>query len=428
MFGLQEILENQLAELAAPKSVLLRVLNRRFEELGVLLTSAQQDELAEQIMRTADGTIHIECEDDQIIRAGFRSVAEVEPLIRGVLNGLSGDIEKFVRNFEEDLPDMLQNMASGVAPIILTSLRKRASKMLAERRSDRESFRCRVSSTWRAPLDLLETHLTIAIEVGQYISETHGPAAMQENDVVFDVLTRLHARACQISWEILTLLENGFADGAHARWRSLHEVTTVANLIAEHDATLAERYLLHEGIESYAAARQYRRYWERLGLERITDEEMDELTQVRDQLIKRFGADYGYDYGWAANVVGKRRPTFADIEEHVKFDHLRPFYRLASYNVHANAKGVFVKLGILGQRKDVLLAGPSDAGLDEPGHAMAMSLAQITICLLTHESTFDTLVISRILLDLVAEVGDAFAKTHGTLTEEESGASPYDKL
>ncbi len=80
----------------------------------------------------------------------------------------------------------------------------------------------------------------------------------KEGDFVFDVVIRLHARACQIASEVLKLLKSGFADGAHARWRSLHEVAVVALFIHKHGNDVAEKYLLHDVVESYRAATQYR--------------------------------------------------------------------------------------------------------------------------------------------------------------------------
>ncbi|WP_217430933.1 DUF5677 domain-containing protein [Sphingomonas bacterium] len=54
-----------------------------------------------------------------------------------------------------------------------------------------------------------------------------------------DTMLHLHARACQVVFEIITLMENGLADGAMARWRTLHEITVVATILAEHGEELA---------------------------------------------------------------------------------------------------------------------------------------------------------------------------------------------
>jgi hypothetical protein len=63
-------------------------------------------------------------------------------------------------------------------------------------------------------------------------------------------LVKLHARACLISAEILSLLRSGHASGAHARWRALHEVAVIADFLASGDSDLARGYLLYEHVES----------------------------------------------------------------------------------------------------------------------------------------------------------------------------------
>ncbi len=83
-----------------------------------------------------------------------------------------------------------------------------------------------------------------------------------ENNHVFFVLTRSHARACQIAREILTLIKNGYADGAMARWRALHEISVISSFIAKHGNEVAEKYLLHSNIESNKAAVLYQKlFW-----------------------------------------------------------------------------------------------------------------------------------------------------------------------
>ena len=102
-------------------------------------------------------------------------------------------------------------------------------------------------------------------------------------------------------------------------------------------------------------------------------------------------------------------------EEKVNLDHLRPYYKLASHNVHANPKGIFFRLGILENIDDLLPAGPSDLGMTEPGHSMALSLGDITVQLLKFEHNIDTLVISKMLLELQDEVGEALYDAHKSI-------------
>jgi hypothetical protein len=64
----------------------------------------------------------------------------------------------------------------------------------------------------------------------------------------------------------------------------------------------------------------------------------------------------------------------------------------------------------------MLLAGPSDLGLADPGHGTSMSPSQITSTLLTMKPNIDRLVICQILLRLEDEVGEAFLAANAELT------------
>jgi len=65
--------------------------------------------------------------------------------------------------------------------------------------------------------------------------------------------------------EIAVLLRSGYADGAHARWRTLHEISVVAALLKEHGEELAERWWCHVAVESLRGANQFNRYAHLLG-------------------------------------------------------------------------------------------------------------------------------------------------------------------
>lgn len=87
--------------------------------------------------------------------------------------------------------------------------------------------------------------------------------------------------------------------------------------------------------------------------------------------------------------------------------------------MHAGPKGAVFRLGLLPTTKPMLLAGPSNAGLDEAGKLTAISLSQITTNLLLHRITFDSLVWSKILLSLSREVENAFSNLGKRLNREE---------
>lgn len=115
-------------------------------------------------------------------------------------------------------------------------------------------------------------------------------------------------------------------------------------------------------------------------------------------------------YGWAAEALGNEKPNFAEIEQATNVGHWRPYYKLASHNVHSNPKGIFYKLGLLREAEHVLLVGASNCGLFLPGHSAAISLMQATTALSFVAPSFDSIVICQVMQLLCDELGESFAR------------------
>jgi hypothetical protein len=114
--------------------------------------------------------------------------------------------------------------------------------------------------------------------------------------------------------------------------------------------------------------------------------------------------------------------TFACIEKAADLEHMRPFYKMASNSTHASPKGVGYRLGLMPD-SPLLLAGPSDYGLADPGQNSAISLMQLTVCLLTTNPTIDGLMTLTAMQRLVDEIREAFCKIQFEIEkeQEESG-------
>ena len=138
-----------------------------------------------------------------------------------------------------------------------------------------------------------------------------------------------------------------------------------------------------------------------------------------EAVIARYGEDFRSDYGWASEALGNRNPNFDALEASVGLDHWRAHYRMGGHNVHANPKGTFFKLGLLDE-VNLLLAGPSNAGLADPGQNAALSLTQLSSALLVLQTTFDNLVALRTMLLLEGEIGEMFLDADQCLKEDEA--------
>jgi hypothetical protein len=329
------------------------------------------------------------------------------------------DISRWISRASKAIEQAIPEAAEDVARWLLRRIKRGAREGLAARASERSAFEFRLWDRWASGLELLSLEVALATEAGELANKWLRKHLRRSDSFVVDVLTRLHARACQVAGEVEALLSSGHADGAAARWRTLHELSVVSWFIQDKGNEVAEQYLLHTTIDSLRAARQYNELAPIVGYKPFSQRELATLERQTSRLVKRFGSSFREEYGWASAALGNPAPRFADIEKSVDLRALRPWYKLASHNVHAGPKGALFRLGLLQTDKPILLAGPSNVGLDEAGCLTAISLCQISICLLLHRTTFDSLVWSKILVEVSREAEDAFTRTAKQLEREE---------
>lgn len=423
MKALQELLDDLVDGI--PERILCEVVAAKFVEQGVTLSARERKRLAKHLRTPGESrfvlrrwkfwdrrTVSVTLTPNEIDRA--------EAMLREFL--------------EEGLPEVVRNATDETSRAMLADFKERWDAESRAQRRDLHRFRGHLRRRWEAPLEALRMHVTVARELGGLFGAAlaEAPDSLSRKHLI-EVLGRLHARACQIAQEVVCLLEGGFADGAMARWRTLHEVAVIASFVAAHGEELAERYVLYQAVESKRAAAEYQRCQPALGFEPLADEEMAAISRAYDEVITRFAPEFGRrDYGWAAHHLAKhydwaarelkgRGPTFRDIERAVDIDHLRSHYRFASHNVHANPKGVFVKLGLLTE-SEILLAGPSDSGLEEPGQCTALSLSHVCAAHFSAvtQPTMDHIVLLKIVSDLVPDIADSFTEVHRQMLSEEA--------
>jgi len=416
MDEIQKTFESTIAEYL-PRKVCSSIIKDKCNELGIKLNPGQLDYIESKLARTSGNNLTIQFDDEQLMN----STIPKEIISKGKLTIHLDDVadvdsvaEEIIKQFLSKLPDLIPE----ITDVLLKALKKDAHKKLKQDKQWRSRFESNLNKTWKKPINLLELFLALAFEFGEEFSHEYRPAAVEHQDHVFEVLTRLHARSCQIGFEVLTLLRSGLADGAHARWRTLHEIAVTALFIAEHGDDVANQYLCYDIVDCYKAAQLYQKYCTSLDYEPLTQEEIDVMKDAYEKMKDRFGSSFAKRYGWAARAVGKESPTFRDIEQSIKMDHMRPYYRLASYNVHANPRGVFFKLGLASTEEGILLAGPSNTGLADPASGTALSITQVTTTLLNHEPNLDRIVASNILIKLKDEIGDTFVETQTKLEND----------
>lgn len=403
MKDISDIFNKFYEEISDPRSFLSILIKNEFNKIKIELTKEQNDKLVMQIL-SSTSSAEIKLSDEQIKKAGYSSENDLKEEVEKIFNNLEATVSKSVEKFTTNLPNTMLELADDVADYMLNKIKKDLPSYLADGRSDNKNLRDSINETWGKSLDLLEVLIGMSLEIGERYKD-EDLTITDSNKYLYDALFRLHARACQTSSEILTLLRSGYADGANARWRSLYEIVIICFFIRDHGNELTKKYLDYQLIDSYKEILQHQEYAEILGYEPFSEEEIKEFVNIVKQLDDEYGTEYKKGgYGWASAILNKKKTTFRDIEQSIDQEHMRPFYKRASYNIHAAAISLFSQLG-LHESDNIMLAGPSNLGLVEPCKSTAVSLAQITTTLIIDEEPeMGAIVASRMLSKLEREI------------------------
>lgn len=405
---LQEALEESFNTL--PRAFAEELFQQKLTAAGIEPEGALVDKLVDHVLNN--------------IEADFEWPADhpaSQAAIERILNITDEDMADLDRRFDrfskQELPEIVTNIAETAGASLLRRLKRNWSDQRTWEKQVTGGFRDRLELRWCKAFTALRMLLTISVEMGGEAYEKRRRSRAKRNIYRTDVLIRLHARACQVTGEILALMEAGYADGAMARWRTLHEIAVVATLIAEHGDELAERYLAHEVVESKRALVLYSRTYKDLGYGPPSATEIGRVDALHSQAVAHYGRDFANPNGWAAKHLGIANPNFSQLEEAAGRFRMRSHYKMASYNVHAGVKGITYKLGSMGAGP-AIVAGPSNAGLDEPGQNAAITLSQITFLLIGPGKQLDELVIMWAFAKLQADAVEAFVRAGRKLKRE----------
>ena len=405
---LQAMVEEQVGEL--PRLLATRLMREKLEPFGC----AGDDTL---VGRFVDHLLEGGGEDTIELGNGFDCVLPADAVLVFDEADLA-ELERAVAEFKSGLPDLLRGSAKLAGRSMLRRYKKDWSGWRPHALVEMDRFKGNLEGRWGKGFDLLRMLIELSRDQGSAFHRRASRRRSTRRANLNGALSHLHARAIQISSEIMTLMEGGFADGAMARWRTLHEVTCVAMVLDGGGDELAKRYLAHELVEAMKGLRQYRECHEALGYAAFSEREARTIERGFDAVIARYGREFGGDYGWVAAHLGVARPTFSQIEEAAGRAMMRSHYKMASHNVHAGAKGIAYRLSAL-DRRHAAIAGASNVGFVEPGQNLALSLLHFTMLLLPRGWTLDKLALLSALVDLHWEIGPSLARSERAIARDE---------
>lgn len=111
----------------------------------------------------------------------------------------------------------------------------------------------------------------------------------------------------------------------------------------------------------------------------------------------------------------KHRPSFDDLERMARLDHNKPWIKLSHHAVHSGSSGTIDIIDLHGSGGRFILAGPSDAGLADPGQLSLIALYQVTCSFILNapaESTYEDLLVLKTISLLLDQALDAFLQGH----------------
>ena len=405
---LDEALVTTIQSLIGPERIIPQVIVDLLLEQGITLSQTEVASLERQVQDPErKGSLVVSVDEkaqqglsaDQVRKRMERALRRVAPVSLRTAR-------RIVKRLPEIVGPAMEATAGKVYEIVLASERE----ALQSHRRKHERFRRSISAWWRSAWDALDVEIGVCREAGMEFSEPASAAVKRGagKDLHY-VLLRLQARACRVASETLLLLANGYADGASARWRSLHEIAVAAAFIAKYGNKAARVYLDHEYYEARKSATTQLTIWPKLANDRAFMGQLARLNRRLTTLKARHGEHFDSPSGFAAPFM-KGRPTIERLESIVDLSTLRPHYQIASYNVHAGVNGMQGPLGHADFHPDVIIAGPSPYGIDEVGKLAAWSLMVVTTTFLLHPVTANRLMHAHVIMKLAQRATNAFER------------------
>jgi len=144
------------------------------------------------------------------------------------------------------------------------------------------------------------------------------------------------------SQQIVTMLLDGYIDGAMMIWRSMYEyVVTLVVIATENSDELANRYFSHSFKNSKKKAISYKNNYKELKF-KAPPKKADKIIESEElKLSELYGKEFlDNEYGWADTLFpGKQKANLRNLEDRVKLNRYRPYYLLCTEHAHSNFNG-----------------------------------------------------------------------------------------
>lgn len=283
-----------------------------------------------------------------------------------------------------DLDKMLVDILDTQASDITRDMRDTMYEQVTVFRAEEQEFIARQERKWYKAFVASESMYIMTLESSKRYREDIKKVTQDElkkYSYTFNSMLHIHGRALQQFLEIITLMKNGFADGAYARWRSMYELTVIASYITENGEEVAKSF------------------------------------------IKSSETDDRYEWARVSGLFpnSKRHITFNDIQKKCGIDSTvwAHQYNLANKTVHASPQGTFKRLGNASIGDAVIPVGRSDYGITTAGEHSAISLAQITTMFFSIYQNDNSTIAMQCITNWIDVIREEYFKGHDYIFPDE---------
>lgn len=278
-----------------------------------------------------------------------------------------------------------------------------------------KGFKKRLYRRWKIPIDLLKSYIQRCLTEGRNIVLKRQEIQTVEDNNKFEILSRFHGKAIQISNEILQLLLSGLIDGAFARWRSIYEIFVFSNYLLKQEDIISERFINYQFIEDFKKEEfEYE-------ITNVKTVQYNELKAFIEKLKLKYGNNFVKKYGWLSDDIQQKDKRFAYIENIASDETFKKYYKESCTYVHSGADSFYNSLGFYypNQSNKTIIAGSSNYGLDMPGKMTAILLTMVTTNLLSLNKSIDSVLTIDLLSKLMNDIVIAFEQYENILRNDE---------
>lgn len=335
----------------------------------------------------------------------------IENLIRNAIEAQKAAFKGTKEEFEALTDEKLPGIISGITKVVMDEVFKYCV-------DDKNDFRKwelktlkKINRKYGVAIRLFEAFIDLNAKISSITYNKYFKLFDNIDDQIkLDTLIANHVRACQVANEVKVLVANGYADGAHARWRTLHEICITFLYLYDSDYETIEMYNSYEVIDSWRKARDYKEGYEQLGFDEMTEAEWHAIDEERNKLIVKFGKEYAESYGWTMQGLPKGKRNIKELEKLVNKDYLRAVYAWSSENVHAGVSIIRQKLSLRENQQHKFLPGPNDCGFLDPVQYTSYSLTEMSTVLLGMEDSLMNKILEELLIFFQNELVKEFDK------------------